>query len=57
MEAVDLRKQKKISKAALYYYSSHGFAEGIPCRFDVLAVWGDGKMEHLQNAFEFSYKL
>jgi putative endonuclease len=55
LEAVDLRKQKKISKAALYYYSKHGFAEEAPCRFDVVAVSGDGKIEHIRNAFNFSY--
>jgi putative endonuclease len=57
LEAVDVRKQKKISRAALYYYSRHGFQEGIPCRFDVLSACGNGKIEHLENAFEFSYSI
>lgn len=53
-EAVDLRKQKKISRAALHYYAGNGFTEGTPCRFDVIAVYGDGVVEHLENAFEFA---
>lgn len=53
MEAVDSRKQRKISLAALYYYARHGFCEEIPCRFDVIAVYGDGAVEHVKNAFLF----
>lgn len=53
LNAVDIRKQKKISRAALYYYSRHGFVEETPCRFDVIAVYGDRKIEHVENAFLF----
>ncbi len=53
MEAVGYAKQKKISRTALYYYASHGYIENAPCRFDVVAIYGDGRMEHMENAFEF----
>lgn len=51
-EAVDYRKQKKISQVALYYCMKHGYAEDTPCRFDVVAVLR--KEVHLiKNAFEY----
>lgn len=53
LEAVDIRKQRKICKAALYYYSGYGHGFNRPCRFDVIAVYGDGTMRHVENAFEF----
>lgn len=53
LEAVGFKKQKRISHTALYYYTYHGYAEGTPCRFDVIAVYGDGRMTHIENAFEF----
>lgn len=53
MEAVSYAKQRKISKTALYYYAGHGYKESVPCRFDVIAIYGDGRLEHLENAFDF----
>lgn len=53
-EAVDARKQKRICRAALFYYAGHGFTGERPCRFDVIAVHGDGIVEHLENAFAFT---
>ena len=53
LEAVDMRKQRKISRTALYYYAGHGYEENIPCRFDVIAIYGDGRIQHIENAFEF----
>lgn len=52
-EAVDLRKQKKICRTVLYYFARHGYQEDTPCRFDVIAVYGDDTIRHLENAFEF----
>lgn len=51
LEAVNLQKQRRISKAALYYMMIHGLAD-VPCRFDVIAVEG-GQMLHIINAFEY----
>lgn len=53
LEAVDYRKQKRICKAALYYYTRHGYAESRACRFDVIGISGDGTICHIKNAFEF----
>ena len=53
LEAVDRRKQRRLSRAALYFYASHGYAEDVPCRFDVIAIDGSGGVCHVENAFEF----
>lgn len=52
LEAVDLRKQHRIIKVALYYYMRKGYSQNVPCRFDVIAIYGDGTIRHEQNAFE-----
>ncbi len=52
LEAVDIRKQRRISRTALYYYACHGYGEYVPCRFDVIAIYGDGRILHIVNAFE-----
>ncbi len=51
LEAVDHRKQKKITGVANYYLMTHGLDEWTLCRFDVIAVDGD-QVTILQNAFE-----
>lgn len=53
LEAVDQRKQRKISRVALFYYATHGYREEIPCRFDVIGIYGDGTIHHIENAFCF----
>ena len=55
-EAVDVRKQRKITRGALVYLKRHGLLE-YPSRFDVIAVtWPDPAkqptIEHFVNAFE-----
>ena len=49
LEAVDLRKQKKIYQCAAYYLVEHGM-EDVPCRFDVIGIEGS-KITHIRNAF------
>ena len=49
-EAVDFRKQKKISRAASWYLMEQGFSMDTPCRFDVAAVT-ERKIQIFQNAF------
>lgn len=49
-DAVDLRKQKRISRAAMYYCMSKNIINE-PCRFDVIAIYGNGKIEHIEDAF------
>ena len=51
-EAVDHRKQKVISRCALYYLMKHGNTE-IPCRFDVVSVL-DGDVQIIKNAFDYT---
>ncbi|MCM1282664.1 MAG: YraN family protein [Muribaculaceae bacterium] len=50
LEAVDVRKQGKLLKAARYYLMLHGYAEETDCRFDVVAIRGDA-FTLVQNAF------
>ena len=51
LEAIDARKQKRISKAALFYVAKHKIISE-PCRFDVIGISGD-KIMHVENAFEY----
>lgn len=50
--AVDLRKQQKISKAALFYRMERKIPDEMPCRFDVVGVDGE-KITLVKNAFDF----
>lgn len=51
-EAVDKRKQRRISKAAFYYLYSHGMSENTPVRFDVAAIQKE-QIVYVKNAFEY----
>ncbi len=51
LEAVGLKKQKKISRTAVYYCYSHKIPDTHPCRFDVVSIL-NGQIEHIKNAFE-----
>ena len=51
-EAVNMKKQRVISKVAMYYCMKHNCFDVIPSRFDVVAVL-DESIELFQNAFEF----
>lgn len=53
MEAVNHRKQQRISKCALYYLQKNGLAD-VDCRFDVIGIL-DGEISHVMNAFEYAY--
>ena len=50
-EAVNIRKQQKIIRTAMYYCYEHHIPETQPCRFDVAAILGD-RIEYMKNAFE-----
>lgn len=54
-EAVDWRKQRVISRVALFYLRRFGYGETTPVRFDVVAVFkeDDLSVALYQNAFEF----
>lgn len=49
-EAVDFRKQKKISNVAAYYLKRYGYPADQSCRFDVVQVSPD-EIVLLENAF------
>jgi len=50
-EAVDARKQRRITRAAAFYCYEHRFCEDQPCRFDVVSILGD-EITYYKNAFE-----
>lgn len=51
-EAVDYRKQLRISRTAQDYLLKKHLSETTPCRFDVVAVCGN-QVRHIRNAFDF----
>ena len=51
-EAVDRKKQKKISQTAAFYFSEHRIREDVPIRFDVVEILRD-RIRHIENAFEY----
>lgn len=55
-EAVDLQKQRRLTRLAVTYLKRHGLLE-YPARFDVVAIiWPEDRwrplIEHFKNAFE-----
>jgi putative endonuclease len=55
-EAIDIKKQRRLTRGALSYLKRHGLLE-CRCRFDVVAVtWPHHSkkptIEHIMNAFE-----
>jgi putative endonuclease len=52
LEAVDLRKIKRICKCAVYYLTKNGYAETTPVRFDVVAILGE-EIKVIKNAFDY----
>ena len=50
-EAVDYRKQQKITNTARLYLYTHQLSEFTPCRFDVVVILGN-TIELYKNAFE-----
>lgn len=51
-EAVGIKKQRQISKVALFYYSFNNISIDMDTRFDVIAINGL-EIEWIRNAFEF----
>ena len=51
-EAVGVVKQRRICRAAKYYLYRKHLGEGVPVRFDVVAVCGQ-RMNWYQNAFDY----
>lgn len=55
LEAVDKRKQRRICRTAMHYYREHGYGMDTPCRFDVIGIYEDGSISHIEDAFEFQW--
>ena len=56
-EAVNIRKQQQIIRAAMYYLQQSAKEEDSPARFDVVSVRAEGKAltgNIIKNAFELS---
>ena len=56
IEAVNLRKQKKIIEAASVFLQDENYFDK-PCRFDVIEIYSDGvkfSARQIENAFEVS---
>ena len=53
LEAVNLHKQQKICHTAMNFCVRYGYVN-YPCRFDVIAIYKDGTIKHIKNAFEYS---
>lgn len=51
-EAVTLAKQKKISKAALWYMTKNEIYSDMPCRFDVVAMMPN-EIQVITDAFPY----
>ncbi len=51
LEAVSPKKQRVISRCALYYMKKKGFSQ-VPVRFDVVGILGE-EIVLIQNAFDF----
>lgn len=50
-EAVDVRKQRRITKAALWYLTERHMDTEVPCRFDVISFQGQ-EIHLIQDAFQ-----
>lgn len=51
-EAVTLKKQRTVTKVALWYMMKNGWSNTLPSRFDVIAICGNEIFWH-KNAFPF----
>ena len=54
IEAVDVRKQHKISRVALFFCSRYGYTS-FPCRFDVIGIDRNNRITHIKNAFDYRW--
>lgn len=51
-EAVDARKQRRLSRAAAYYCLKNRIPETQACRFDVVSILGE-QVELIKDAFSY----
>ncbi len=53
LEAVDRRKIRKICKASAAYLRYHSEYSNMQVRYDVIGIYDDGKLNHIENAFYY----
>lgn len=53
LEAVNIKKQKKICMAARFFCMCRGCSDSVPCRFDVIAIYSDKIIRHIEAAFDY----
>jgi putative endonuclease len=53
--SVNLRKQKRIAKAAAHYLQSHRLTNKIACRFDVMAIEGKIAFEQTLTSSQLNW--
>jgi putative endonuclease len=51
-ETVDYRKQRRLVAAAQHYLQANPSV--LPCRFDVVAIGGEDRIEWFKNAFSLA---
>ncbi len=52
LPAVNWKKQRTISRVAMFYLMKHGYSQSTPCRFDVIGILPEG-IQLVKNAFDF----
>lgn len=50
-ESVTPHKQKKLRRAALHYLQKNKLNEQCPCRFDIVAMSANNRIDWIKNAF------
>lgn len=50
-ESVTAAKQKKLRRTALHYLQKYRLHEQYPCRFDIVALSADNRIDWIKNAF------
>lgn len=53
-DAVGYTKRRRIGRAASLHFAMKHYTDDKLCRFDVIGIYGDGKVEHIVNAFDLS---
>jgi putative endonuclease len=49
-ESISAGKRRRLTAAASHYYQ--GLGHECPCRFDVVAIDADGRLDWIRNAFD-----
>ena len=53
-EAVGYAKRRRIGRAASLHFAMKHYDDKKVCRFDVIGIYGDGRIKHIDNAFYLS---